>query len=262
MTWLVGDREQQPQLLSYHPSGIKTRFAARLDFSDPTATTTNNVAEYEAILPGLRKMKALGQPRFIVKTDSKVITDHTEKVSEARNPELIKYLEEIRAMEKHFKGFSLEHILRNQNGEADAIAKAVAKNLPLPKDVILEVLTVPSIHKKTLNLIQWEDWISPIIAAMEGTLEPVSDKEFKRISQRSRTYAILDGELYKSGIAAPWLKCIMPWLGREILQGIHSSLCGSHIGARALSNKAVRQGLFWPSMIQDANKVVKTCEAC
>jgi len=52
---------------------------------------------------GLRKMKALGHPNFVVKSDSKVTIDHIEKESEARKPEIKQYLEVVRAMEKHFK---------------------------------------------------------------------------------------------------------------------------------------------------------------
>ena len=45
------------------PSGTKFRYAARLEFSDPDPST-NNTTEYEALLLGLRKIKALGAPQF------------------------------------------------------------------------------------------------------------------------------------------------------------------------------------------------------
>jgi hypothetical protein len=51
-------------------------------------------------------MKALGQQTFIIKTYSKVIQEHIEKESEARNPVLMKYLEKVRQMERHFTQFS------------------------------------------------------------------------------------------------------------------------------------------------------------
>jgi hypothetical protein len=85
------------------PSGGKMRYAACLKFTKPDPST-NNTTEYEAILLGLRKMKALGHPNFIVRTDSEVITDHVEKDAEAKEPKMINYLEAVRAMEKHFKG--------------------------------------------------------------------------------------------------------------------------------------------------------------
>jgi hypothetical protein len=45
----------------------------------------------------------LGQQTFIIKTDSKVIQEHIDKGSEARNPVLMKYLEKVREMERQTK---------------------------------------------------------------------------------------------------------------------------------------------------------------
>ena len=59
----------------------------------------------------------------------------------------------------------------------------------------------------------------------------------KRMAQRARGYTISEGELYKSGIIAPWLRCIPIAQGRELLKEIHSGLCGSHIGIIPLAAK-------------------------
>jgi hypothetical protein len=77
------------------PTGIVNGYAARLIFADDVHST-NNTTEYEALLLALRKMKALGQQTFIIKTNSKVIQEHIEKESEVRNPVLMKYLKKVR----------------------------------------------------------------------------------------------------------------------------------------------------------------------
>jgi hypothetical protein len=56
------------------PSKVRTCYAAKLDFSG-----TNNIAEYEALLLGLRKLKAMGIRRAILKTVSQVISGHVQK---------------------------------------------------------------------------------------------------------------------------------------------------------------------------------------
>jgi len=98
--------------------GAKLRYAVRLEFSDPDPCTYNTT-EYEALLLGLRKMKTLGHPNFVIKSNSKVITDHAGKESEAKKLEMKTYLDAVRAMEKYFKGFTAIHIPRSQNDEAD-----------------------------------------------------------------------------------------------------------------------------------------------
>jgi ribonuclease HI len=107
------------------PSKVRTCYAARLDFS-----CTNNIAEYEALLLGLRKLKAMGIRRAILKTDSQVISGHIK-------PKLEKYLDTVRRLEASFEGFSVKNIPRGENEHADLLAKSAAQGLPQPSEVFL-----------------------------------------------------------------------------------------------------------------------------
>jgi ribonuclease HI len=92
------------------PSKIKTCYVARLEFN-----CTNNIAEYEALLLGLRKLRAMGIRRAVLKSDSQVITGHIDKSSKARDPKLEKYLDTVQRMEASFEGFSVRNIPRGEN---------------------------------------------------------------------------------------------------------------------------------------------------
>ena len=83
-----------------------------------------------------------------------------------------------------------------------------------------------------------------------------------RMAARARSYTLIDGMLYKKGVVQPLLKCIAQSEAKELLQEIHLGICGSRIGKRALSAKAIRQGFYWPTHIKDAEQNVRTCEAC
>jgi ribonuclease HI len=85
------------------PSKVRTCYAIKLDFS-----YTNNIAEYEALLLGLQKLKAMGIRKEILKTDLQVISGHVDKSSKARDPKLEKYLDAVRRLEASFKGFSIK----------------------------------------------------------------------------------------------------------------------------------------------------------
>jgi ribonuclease HI len=91
------------------PSKVRTCYAVKLDFS-----CTNNIAEYEAFLLGLWKLKAMGIRRAILKTDSQVISSHVDKSSKARDPKLEKYLNAVRRLEASFEGFSVKNIPRGK----------------------------------------------------------------------------------------------------------------------------------------------------
>jgi hypothetical protein len=91
---------------------------------------------------------------------------------------MINYLEAIRVIENHFNGFSIVHIPRAQNDEADKLVKEAARKQPLPLDVFYEEITRPSVRQKKetqINAIFSEDWRSPIIAYLRGHFE-LTDK--------------------------------------------------------------------------------------
>jgi hypothetical protein len=46
------------------------------------------------------------------------------------------------------------------------------------------------------------------------------------------------------------------------LMEVHAGVCGGHIGAKALATKVLRQGFYWPAVIDDTTKLVSTYEAC
>jgi ribonuclease HI len=86
-------------------SGLQTKYAARLEFK-----AINNIAEYEGLILGLNKAKALGAKILLIKTDFQVVAGQVKKEYMARELELVKYLAMVRALERRFKGFTLKHI--------------------------------------------------------------------------------------------------------------------------------------------------------
>jgi ribonuclease HI len=219
------------------PSKVRTCYAARLDFS-----CTNNIAEYEALLLGLRKLKEMGIRRAILKTDSQVISGHVDKSSKARDPKLEKYLDTVRRLEASFEGFSVKNIPRGENEHADLLAKSAAQGLPLPSKVLFETIKAPSVKLLeravlAISPMHSEDWRNEIISFLQGNC--LSDDEVynKRMEARTRPYVIIEGELYKHGVCSPLLKCLCRTEGIELMKEIHAGLCGSHIGSRPLLGK-------------------------
>jgi ribonuclease HI len=134
------------------PSGIKLRYAVRLQFATEIDKCSNNIVEYEAILLGLRKMRALGVQCCTLKTDSKVIASQIEKECMARDETLERYLATVRRMDNFFKGFTVEDIERAKNTEADELAKVAARETVLPPVVFFQTIEDPSVKIVELEL--------------------------------------------------------------------------------------------------------------
>ena len=128
------------------PAGVKYRYATRLSFALESDRCTNNIAEYEVVILGLRKLRALGVTTCIIRTDCTIVTGQIEKEYSAKEPVLMQYLTDVRGLEKQFKGFTLQHVKRNKNEEADVLAKAAAKGKALPSDVFYHVIGTPAVR--------------------------------------------------------------------------------------------------------------------
>jgi ribonuclease HI len=82
------------------PSKVRTCYAVKLDFS-----YTNNIAEYEALLLGLRKLKAMGIRRAVLKTDSQVISGHVDKSAKQEIRSLRNIWIKFKGLKLPLKGF-------------------------------------------------------------------------------------------------------------------------------------------------------------
>jgi ribonuclease HI len=102
------------------------------------------MAEYKGLLLALRKARAVGARRLVILTDSELVTGHIGKTYKAKKPDMMKYLQAVRSMEKFFIGTRVRSFPRNYNKEVDVIAKATALLEPLPPDVFHETTTTRS----------------------------------------------------------------------------------------------------------------------
>jgi ribonuclease HI len=227
------------------PSGIKLLYALRLNCSN----CTNNMAEYEGLLLALQKARAVRERRLVILTDSELVAEHIGKTYKAKKPDMMKYLQAVRSMEKFFHGITVKSFPRLYNKEADAIEKATALHEPLPPDVFYKTTTERSAADeaappKFVNAIHSEDWRAPIVAVIKGYYESEDAVVDKRVAIRARTYHIIDDNLYRKGVCAPLLKCMSATEGKQLLHEIHNNMCSHHIGTRALVQKAFRQGSY------------------
>ena len=131
----------------------------------------------------------------------------------AREPELVKYLAIVRALERRFQGFTLQYIPRAKNAEADELAKAAANNLPIPNGAFYQVLQAPATQVtakafKTILVTESEVWRQLIIDCLNNVHHTEDEASTARMTAKVGNYTLIDGILYKKGVVQPLLKCI------------------------------------------------------
>jgi hypothetical protein len=58
------------------------------------------------------------------------------------------------------------------------------------------------------------------------------------------------------------MKCITGEDGFDILREIHEGVCGNHAASRTLVRKAYRASFWWPTVVSDAEDLVRRCQNC
>ena len=127
-------------LLFISPLGKHLRYVLRLHFP-----ASNNVAEYEALVNGLRIAIELGVRRLDARGDSQLVIDQVMKNSNCRDWKMEAYCDEVRRLEDKFFGLELNHIARRYNETADELAKIASGRTMVPPDVFSRDLHQPSV---------------------------------------------------------------------------------------------------------------------
>jgi len=89
--------------------------------------TTNNVAEYRALIEGLRRCLELGCRRVRVCSDSELLVKQLRGDYRVRSRNLIALHGEALELMRSFESVEVVHVSRELNVEADRLAKSAAK---------------------------------------------------------------------------------------------------------------------------------------
>src|SRR5512143_2447460 len=84
--------------------------------------TTNNVAEYRALLLALKRAKALGADTVEILSDSLLLVQQVNGIFRIKAPHLAPLVSEAVRRAKSFRRFSLRHVRREDNRKADRLA--------------------------------------------------------------------------------------------------------------------------------------------
>ncbi|RDX77342.1 Tf2-6, partial [Mucuna pruriens] len=224
---------------------------------------SNNQAEYEALLAGIKLAKEMGAKRLTVKSDSKLITGQVNGDYQAKDPQLAKYCERATSTASSFDKFTLLHVPREQNERADLLAKlASTQKRGQQKTVIHEKLDLPTIERpEVLSVNNRTTWMTPIFDYLQGG-GPNDPEGMPKIAKEAAKYTILGQQLYRRGFSFPLLRCLDEVDSTYVLKEVHEGICGTHIGGRALASKIARAGYYWPTLKRDCMDYVKKYDKC
>jgi ribonuclease HI len=238
-------------LLFVSPLGEHMRYVVRLHFP-----ASNNMAEYKALLCGLKIAIEIGIKRLDVRGDSQLMIDQVMKNASCHDDKMEVYCKAVRALEDKFYGIELNHVPRRYNEEADELAKIASGRITVPPNVFARDIAQPSValdphpsnraepsgassnpagaepmdedpsnEAYVLSLLEGygaseaevmdvepapsgANWRDKYIAWMDRGELPSERSEAKRIARMAKSFALVDGELYKHAASSILQRCV------------------------------------------------------
>jgi ribonuclease HI len=92
------------------------------EIGEPLGITTNNVAEYSAMVRALEEARALGCDRLEVYTDSQLMAFQINGQYAVKKPHLVPYFLRVKNLLAQFESAQVQHIRRELNKQADALS--------------------------------------------------------------------------------------------------------------------------------------------
>jgi len=114
---------------------------------------TNNTAEYEAFLVGLRVAKDMGAKRIKIYIDSQLVASHITSEFQVREEHLQEYVLLVQAKMKEFDYVEVVHVPHEQNARLDILSKLASPRVENGNKIVIhEVLTEPSVQREKARL--------------------------------------------------------------------------------------------------------------
>ncbi|GJX96566.1 reverse transcriptase domain-containing protein [Tanacetum coccineum] len=212
------------------PEGKEYTYTVRFGFE-----TTNNEAEYEALLVRFQISQEMEIISLAIFVDSELLVNQIKGTYAAKQPTIKEYLQKTKEALKGFDSYTIEYIRRNQNKKANTLSKLASMIFEhLTKEVLVEVLS------KRL----------------------IEEKEILQIRVKAPQYKLIRGNLYRRSFYAPWLRCVASPQTDDIVKEVHEGSCGFNAEPRSMVVRITKQGYYWPSMHRDAAKRLQDCERC
>ncbi|GJY50751.1 reverse transcriptase domain-containing protein, partial [Tanacetum coccineum] len=179
-------------LILINPEGIEFTYALRFRFD-----ATNNKAEYEALIVGLKISEQMGVENLQANVDSRLVANQVNGTYDVKETDMIRYLEKVKTLTGSFKVFLIKQVPRSENKKADALSKIASTSFAyLSKQVLVEEL-----KEKSINTA-------------------------------------------------------------EVLTVVEEEGDTMHVGTRSVVPKALRIGYYWPTMHEEARKLIQACQDC
>lgn len=212
------------------PKAVKTKMAVTFSHR-----YTNNRAEFEALVTGLRTLKDMGVTRVQAFRDSQWVVSQISGEYRGTSPLALAINTTLRELISSFEQCDVSYVPREENQQADYLAQQASSKDPDGFDE--NVIHISSFKLKPLEEVMKvevnkasvlgckADWRQEIKEYLQN---PFGKKVPANIRLAATKYFLLVNKLYRKDPQGLLLRCVSSKKILTILAEVHHGICGSH----------------------------------
>ncbi|VFQ96226.1 unnamed protein product [Cuscuta campestris] len=217
------------------PEGFKVYHALIFNFK-----LTNNEAEYEALIGGLRLAKTLQITCLGIKSGSSLVVGHINGNMEAKGEKMQKYRDLARELLKDL---------------TDPGACVQAETLEKASIEGFSVSVIEEDGHANPDRVEPDDiWMDDLVRYYMTGQFPEDEDMVRKVKLRAPRFQMLEGRLYKRAFGGPLLRCLTRAEAERVIVEVHEGVCAAHQMSRTLTQRIILLGYFWPTMNQDCKR--------
>ncbi|XP_077215636.1 uncharacterized protein LOC143850257 [Tasmannia lanceolata] len=154
-------------------------YAVRFGFQ-----ASNNEAEYEALIAGMKLAIQTRAQRLKVYSDSQLVVNQVHGTYEACDNRMRKYLAQVRQLVDKFTSFQIARVPRTENGKANVLSKLAASRYTALGNIYMEFLKKSSIENEVVEVMQVDHepcWMDDIVNYMRSGNLPEEKRKARQV---------------------------------------------------------------------------------
>nr|XP_016442638.1 PREDICTED: uncharacterized protein LOC107768046 [Nicotiana tabacum] len=192
---------------------------------------TNNGAEYEDVIAGLKLVRELGIEQIIIKSDSQLVVNQMQGTYTAKEARMQQYLEKARELQ------TIPIVENRANTKEESVEADVLANLASVAEVTNE-------ENATYGILADDK------------------KKAQSLRQKFAHYCLILVNLYRKMFGGPLERCHGPSQTEYMVRDVHEGHYGNHAVERSLVKLLIRAGYYWPKMEEDAESFLAKYDKC
>ncbi|XP_070040255.1 uncharacterized protein [Nicotiana tomentosiformis] len=217
------------------------------------------------MITGLELANSLGAKVIEANCDSLLVVNQVNGTFKVREEQMQRYLDKLQVTLHRFKEWTLQHVPRDKNSEADALANlgSPVEDDEFDSGEVVQLMrsVVEEVHAEINSTSLTWDWRNKYVEYLMSGKLPSDLKESRAMRTKAARFIMSeDRTLFRRKFDGPLAICLGPGDTEYVVMEIHEGTYRNHSGVDLLVRKIIRASYYWINMEKNTKEFIQKCD--